>query len=70
YREKVLPPRIKNRVAVEAGLSQGWEKYVGLEGKVVGLTTFGASAPSPVLYEEFGITSDAVFKKVKELLQR
>lgn len=70
YREKVLPPKVKNRVAVEAGLTQGWEKYIGLEGAVVGMTSFGASAPSSVLYEKFGITADAVYVKMKELLQR
>ncbi len=56
YREKILPPRIKARVAVEAGITTGWEKYIGLDGRVVGMTTFGASAPYKVLYEKFDLT--------------
>jgi len=68
YREQVLPSDIKARVAVEAGIKLGWEHYVGTEGKVVGMETFGASAPSPVLFEQFGITVDAVVAAAGELL--
>ncbi len=68
YREQVLPSDIKARVAVEAGIKLGWEHYVGTEGKVVGMETFGASAPSPVLFEKFGITVDAVVAAAGELL--
>ncbi|HPP80945.1 MAG TPA: transketolase C-terminal domain-containing protein, partial [Deltaproteobacteria bacterium] len=60
YRDKVLPPEVRARVAVEAGLRLGWEHYVGLEGAVVGLDGFGASAPASVLFKEFGVTLDAV----------
>ncbi len=68
YRETVLPPSVKARVAVEAGIKLGWEHYVGTEGKVIGLSSFGASAPAPVLFEKFGITADAVAAAARELL--
>jgi len=68
YREEVLPASVKVRVAVEAGITVGWEHYVGLEGAVVGMQSFGASAPGPVLYEQFGITADHVAQAVRELL--
>lgn len=60
YRNKVLPPHIKARVAVEAGLTQGWRRYVGEGGKIVGIDHFGASAPAPVLFKEFGFTVDNI----------
>ena len=69
YREWVLPAAVKARVVVEAGLRQGWERYVGLEGKIIGMDGFGASAPAPVLYEKFGITVESVVKAVKDLLE-
>lgn len=65
YREQVLPSSVKNRVAVEAGLKMGWEKYLGVEGKFIGMKGFGASAPDSVLYEHFGITSKAVVDAAK-----
>jgi transketolase len=64
YRESVLPAGTP-RVAVEAGVTDYWRKYVGLEGAVVGIDTFGESAPAPVLYKHFGITVDAVVAAVK-----
>ncbi|MBN1254271.1 MAG: transketolase [Deltaproteobacteria bacterium] len=70
YRETVLPPEVKVRVAVEAGIKLGWEHYVGLEGEVVGMESFGASAPAQVLYEKFGITVEGVVQTAKGLLQR
>jgi transketolase len=70
YREMVLPPAVKARVAVEAGAKLGWERYVGLEGRVVGMEGFGASAPGPVLYEKFGITPAAVVEEARALLDR
>lgn len=70
YRETVLPPTAKARVAVEAGIKLGWEHYVGLEGKVIGMDSFGASAPYKILYEKFGITVDHVAQVAKELLRR
>jgi transketolase len=60
YRDEVLPPSITARVAVEAGATFGWYRFVGTHGQVVGLDHFGASASAPVLFSEFGITPDAV----------
>ncbi|RMD72896.1 MAG: transketolase, partial [Bacteroidetes bacterium] len=60
YRASVLPEGIRKRVAVEAGATQSWWKYVGLDGKVVGLDRFGASAPWKVLYEKLGLTAERV----------
>jgi len=60
YKESVMPRRTKARIAVEAGARLGWEHYVGLEGTVIGLDHFGASAPAEVLYEKFGITAENV----------
>jgi transketolase len=67
YKESVLPKAVTRRVAVEAGCSQGWHKYIGTEGAFVGIDTFGASAPAPVLYEKFGITLDGVVKAAKAM---
>ena len=60
WREAVLPSWCRKRVAVEAGVTGFWHKYVGLDGKVVGIDSFGASAPADQLYAHFGITVDAV----------
>jgi transketolase len=62
YKAAVLPPNISNRVAIEAGATGGWYKYVGSQGKVIGLDHFGASAPYKTLYKEFGLTPEAVVK--------
>jgi transketolase len=70
YRDRVLPPGVRARVAVEAGTAVGWEHYVGLDGAVVGMRTFGASAPGPVLYEKFGFTPENVAAQAKALLNR
>jgi len=70
YRESILPPHVRARVAVEAGITLGWEHYVGLDGAVVGMHGFGASAPAEVLYEQFGITAEHVVQEAKGLLQR
>ncbi len=64
YQEKVLPAKIKNRVAIEAGATLSWYKYVGLDGKIIGLDHFGASAPIKTLYKEFGLTPEALVKAV------
>lgn len=68
YRESVLPKAITARVAVEAGVTDGWIKYVGFEGKVVGINTFGESAPAGDLFKHFGFTVDAVIDAVTDLL--
>ncbi len=60
YKNRVLPKRMKNRVVVEAGVSFGWDKYLGPKGSFIGMKSFGASAPYKTLYQAFGITSDAV----------
>jgi transketolase len=68
YRDSVLPEGLP-RVAVEAGVTDVWRKYVGLDGAVVGLDRFGASAPASALYREFGLTADAVAQAVRRLLR-
>jgi transketolase len=67
YRESVLPPGVKRRVAIEAGRPEFWWRYVGDAGAVVGMTGFGASAPAKALFEHFGFTVDNVKKMVKQL---
>ena len=69
YRESVLPSLITARVAVEAGVTDYWRKYVGLNGKVIGLDTFGESAPAGDVYKHFGITAENVAKAVEDVLQ-
>ena len=70
YRDEVLPPSVRTRVSVEAGSTFGWERWLGSEGHAVGVDHFGASAPAEVLYEEFGVTTDAVVAAAKELVSR
>jgi transketolase len=65
YREQVLPSAVRRRVAVEAGITDYWRKYVGLDGAVVGIDSFGASAPAEALYKHFGITVEAVVAAAK-----
>ena len=68
YRESVLPPEVTTRVAVEAGVGQGWEQFVGCRGRIVSLERFGASAPGAVLFEKFGFTPERVAGEVRTLL--
>ena len=68
YREAVLPKAITKRVAVEALAADYWYKYVGLEGRIIGMRSFGDSAPAEELFKFFGITSDAVYEAAKEIL--
>ncbi|KAK9790779.1 hypothetical protein WJX73_009714 [Symbiochloris irregularis] len=68
YQDSVLPPDVIARVSVEAGSTFGWSKYVGQKGKSIGIDSFGASAPAPTLYKEFGITKEAVVSAVKSLV--
>jgi transketolase len=70
YRESVLPPQVTARLAIEAGVTQGWARYVGLAGAVLGLDRFGASAPYKVLMEQFGFTAGAVVERTLRLLGR
>ena len=68
YRDQVLPPSVSARVAIEAGIPQGWHRYVGNRGEVIGIDHFGASAPYKIVYEKFGITADRVVEKALRLL--
>jgi transketolase len=70
YKEHLLPHYVKTRVAIEAGATQGWYKYVGLEGAVIGIDHFGASADGALLMEKYGFTADNIVKTVKERLSR
>ncbi len=68
YRESVLPPSISRRVAVEAGVTEYWHRYVGPDGAIVGIDQFGASAPAGQLFEKFGFTADNVAEVTANLL--
>ncbi|MFU8770872.1 MAG: transketolase [Anaerolineales bacterium] len=70
YREAVLPSGVRARIAVEAASKLGWERYVGLDGTVVGLDNFGASAPAETLYDEFGINVHQVITKSTSIMNR
>jgi transketolase len=68
YKESVLPSEITTRVSIEAGVTLGWGKYVGIDGIAMGVDTFGASAPYEKLYEEYGLTPGHVAEAVNSLL--
>lgn len=68
YQESVLPPQIKVRVAMEAAATFGWERFVGEQGVVIGLDRFGASAPYETIYQELGLTPQAMASAVRQLL--
>jgi len=68
YKESVLPVAVKKRVSVEAGSTFGWHKYVGSEGEVIGMDSFGASAPGPTCYAHFGFTVDKIVATARERL--
>ncbi|WP_281249535.1 transketolase-like TK C-terminal-containing protein, partial [Vibrio ostreicida] len=68
YRESVLPSEVTARIAIEAGIADFWYKYVGFGGKIIGMTTFGESAPAGELFEMFGFTTENVVKTAKTLL--
>jgi transketolase len=70
YREMVLPPSVRKRLAIEAGVPQGWRDYVGAEGDIIGLTRFGASAPGPVVMEKLGFNVPNVVARALKLLGR
>ena len=67
-RDSVLPPSVTKRISIEQASTFGWERYVGEEGIAIGMTTFGASAPFPVLQKHFGFTPDRVVDDAKKLL--
>ncbi|EEX33487.1 MULTISPECIES: transketolase [Vibrio] len=68
YREAVLPSDVTARIAVEAGIADFWYKYVGFDGRIIGMTTFGESAPAGELFKMFGFTTENVVNTAKELL--
>ena len=68
YRDSVLPPAVTARVSIEAGVSMGWERWVGDLGRIIAVNRYGASAPWKTVYQEFGITVDAVVAAAKDLL--
>ncbi|MCS7292461.1 MAG: transketolase [Gloeomargarita sp. SKYBB_i_bin120] len=68
YRDAILPPAVRKRIAIEAGVTDFWYKYVGLDGKVLGIDRFGASAPGPVCMEKFGMTVDNLVQTARALL--
>lgn len=68
YRDEVLPPAVTARVAIEAGVRQGWDRYLGGNGAFVGMSSFGASAPFSKIYGEFGFTTDNVVAQAKQLI--
>ncbi len=70
YRDSVLPPHIKARVSVEAGVTTGWEKWVGTEGVILGVDRFGASAPYKQIYQEFGLTAAYIAERAQGLLEK
>src|SRR5262249_42259646 len=70
YRDSVLPPNVKARVAVEQGSTLGWERYVGATGQVIGMKTFGASAPLKELQRKYGFEPDQVVAAAKKQLRR
>ncbi|MBT3178113.1 MAG: transketolase [Desulfobacula sp.] len=69
YRERILPTSITKRMAVEAGISMGWEKYTGSEGKIIGIDKFGASAPGGTVLKEYGISVENIVEKALDLLK-
>lgn len=69
YRDSVLPTNVRRRVSIEAGSPLGWERYVGLDGVAIGLSHFGASAPAPVLYQQFGLTAERMVEEARRLLE-
>ena len=70
YRNQVLPPEVTARVAVEMASTMGWAQYAGPKGRILGMHTFGASAPLKDLQKKFGFSSDAVVQAARELLAK
>jgi len=69
YKQAVLPLQVSARIAIEAAHADFWFKYVGLEGRVIGMTTYGESAPASALFEEFGFTLENILGQAEELLE-
>jgi transketolase len=69
YKDSVLPPSVKARVGIEAGIEQGWNKYLGDKGIFIGMSSFGASAPAKTCFEKFGITTENVTQAAKKSIE-
>ncbi len=67
YRDSVLPPDVTARLAVEAGVTMGWDRWVGTGGRILGIDRYGASAPVKTVFEKLGFSADNVEKLAKEL---
>ena len=67
YQEKVIPAAVRNRVSMEAGVTMPWYRFVGLDGKALGIDHYGASAPAAILFKEFGFTVENVVKAAREV---
>jgi len=70
YRDSVLPREVRARVSVEAASPLGWSTWIGEDGEAIGMTTFGASAPQPALYEHFGFTPEKVAERARAVVER
>ncbi len=68
-RDSVLDPSVTARVSIEAGSTFGWMKYTGFKGMNIGIDDFGASAPAPIIYEKFGITTDKLVEAAKACMK-
>ena len=69
YRDSVLPASVRARVGIEAGVRQGWDKWLGDKGVFIGMLSFGASAPGKICFEKFGITAEAIAEAAKRVLK-
>jgi transketolase len=69
YKNQVLPPQVTKRVAIEMGITLGWQKYTGTTGAIIGIDHFGSSAPANILMEQFGFTRDNIVQKALALLR-
>ena len=70
YKDSVLPPEIKGRLSVEAGVEQGWERYVGDQGGIIGINRFGASAPGEIVMKEYGFSVENIVKRATEVMKK
>jgi len=70
YKKSVLPKSVKARVSIEAGVKQGWEKYLGEYGEAISIEKFGASAPYEIIFKEYGFTKEAIVQKVKSIISK
>jgi len=68
YQESVLPPVITKRLAVEAGISMGWQKYIGDKGAILGIDKYGASAPANEIFENYGFTVDNILNLINQIV--